>query len=191
MASARLANSTVNHSQTDTQKMNPAGASPLPARAWNQSSVVRIDPTYTTNMTGFRSWWRGVSLRNESTMAGPRIAVSKRERALPEVTVALLSSASARQHEVFDDRPEGQRRHIGQRPHQDDDADEQGHEERGVGGQGTRARGYDLLSRQRPRDGQNRHGQPVAPHQHAEAEGRVVEGGVGAEPGEGAAVVVG
>ena len=55
MASAKFAKSTVNHSQTDTQKMNEAGASPFPTIAWIQSSVVRIDPTYTTNMTGFRS----------------------------------------------------------------------------------------------------------------------------------------
>ena len=55
IASAKLANSTVNHSHTDTQKMKPAGASPLPASAWIQSTVVRMLPTYTTNMTGFRT----------------------------------------------------------------------------------------------------------------------------------------
>ena len=33
MASAKFANSTVNHSQTDTQKMNAAGASPFPTIA--------------------------------------------------------------------------------------------------------------------------------------------------------------
>ena len=45
MASAKLANSTVNQSQTDTQKMNQAGASPLPTSAWTQSRVVRMEPT--------------------------------------------------------------------------------------------------------------------------------------------------
>ena len=45
MASAKFANSTVNHSQTDTAKMNQAGASPGPTTAWIQSSVVRIEPT--------------------------------------------------------------------------------------------------------------------------------------------------
>ena len=33
MASAKFAKSTVNHSQTDTQKMNEAGASPFPTIA--------------------------------------------------------------------------------------------------------------------------------------------------------------
>jgi hypothetical protein len=50
-----LANSTVNQSHTDTQKMNPAGASPVPTSAWIHRSVVRMEPTYTTNMTGFRT----------------------------------------------------------------------------------------------------------------------------------------
>ena len=45
IASAKLAKSTVNQSQIDTQKMNQAGASPLPTRAWTQSSVVRMEPT--------------------------------------------------------------------------------------------------------------------------------------------------
>jgi len=45
IASAKLAKSTVNHSQTETQKMNQAGASPLPTIACSHSSVVRIEPT--------------------------------------------------------------------------------------------------------------------------------------------------
>ena len=45
MASAKFAKSTVNQSQTETQKMNQAGASPWPTSAWIQSRVVRIEPT--------------------------------------------------------------------------------------------------------------------------------------------------
>ena len=55
IASAKLAKSTVNQSQTDTQKMNHGGASPRPTSAWTHRSVVRMEPTYTTNMTGFRT----------------------------------------------------------------------------------------------------------------------------------------
>ena len=77
MASAKLAKSTVNQSHTDTQKMNEAGASPLPTTAWTQSKVVRMDPTYTTNMTGFSTWRRGVSFRNESRMACRTMGKSK------------------------------------------------------------------------------------------------------------------
>ena len=45
IASAKLANSTVNQSHTDTQKMNHAGASPWPTAACAHSSVVRMEPT--------------------------------------------------------------------------------------------------------------------------------------------------
>ena len=45
MASAKSAKSTVNQSQTETQKMNHAGASPLPAMACTHRSVVRSEPT--------------------------------------------------------------------------------------------------------------------------------------------------
>ena len=45
MASAKLAKSTVNQSQSETPKMKPAEASPRPTRACTQSKVVRIEPT--------------------------------------------------------------------------------------------------------------------------------------------------
>ena len=44
-ASAKLANSTVNQSQTATWRMKEAGASPLPPSAWKPSTVVRMLPT--------------------------------------------------------------------------------------------------------------------------------------------------
>ena len=44
IASAKLANSTVNQSQTATARMNPAGASPLPTSACTNSPVVRMLP---------------------------------------------------------------------------------------------------------------------------------------------------
>ena len=49
--------------------MNPAGASPLPARACSQSSVVITLPISTVNMTGFRIMDRGSSLANASSTA--------------------------------------------------------------------------------------------------------------------------
>ena len=68
-ASAKLANNTVNHSQSAIARMNPAGASPSPPKACAHSSVVKIAPRYTTNMTGLRHCARGVSLRTESIKA--------------------------------------------------------------------------------------------------------------------------
>ena len=89
MASAKLAKRTVNQSQIDTAKMKPAGASPFPTSAWSQSSVVKIDPTYTTNITGFRTWTRGASLRNESTVASRMIGQSNSGRSV--VAPAMLT----------------------------------------------------------------------------------------------------
>ncbi len=43
-ASAKLANRTVNQSQTEIARMNAEEASPLPIKAWKYSSVVRILP---------------------------------------------------------------------------------------------------------------------------------------------------
>ncbi len=44
MASAKLANNSVAQSHNVTARMNPAGASPLPATAWIHSIVVRMLP---------------------------------------------------------------------------------------------------------------------------------------------------
>ena len=81
IASAKFAKSTVNQSHTEIQKMKPAGASPWPSSAWSQSPVVRMLPTSTTNMTGFRTWTRGSSFRTASMAARRTIGPSKRDRA--------------------------------------------------------------------------------------------------------------
>src|SRR5436305_5566665 len=118
MASAKLANSTVNHSHTLTPRMNPAGASPLPARASIKRPVVRKLPTYTTNITGLHSISRGSSLRNESSIARRTILGSKRE------VFCLDISVSSGQHlQVLDNGAERQRREEGQGADQPDDAD--------------------------------------------------------------------
>ena len=55
MASARLANTIVSHSQTETEIAKTLGET-------NEMTVVRTEPTHTTNMTGLRNTWRGSSL---------------------------------------------------------------------------------------------------------------------------------
>ena len=55
IASAKFAKRTVNHSHTDTDRMNPAGASPRPRTACTKRHVVKTLPTRTTNITGFRT----------------------------------------------------------------------------------------------------------------------------------------
>ena len=76
--SAKFANSTVNQSQIVTCRMNPGEASPLPKSAWTNRIVVRMLPTYTTNITGLRACARGESLRNESTSASRSASPRKR-----------------------------------------------------------------------------------------------------------------
>ena len=68
-ASAKLANSTVNHSQIDTSAANPSVSRMA-------SAVVTTLPISTTNMTGLRAMSRGSSFTNESTTARRTIAGS-------------------------------------------------------------------------------------------------------------------
>ena len=90
IASAKLANSTVNQSQTDTARMKPAGASPSPSRAWSHSAVVSRLTTSTVNITGFLIWRRGSSLRKLARKARPASAGSNRE-----ILRRVMSSRSA------------------------------------------------------------------------------------------------
>ena len=78
-ASAKLANSTVNHSHSVIARMKPVGASPCPPSAWKNSAVVSTLPTHTTNITGFFICWRGLSFLNESTTACLTMSRSNRE----------------------------------------------------------------------------------------------------------------
>ncbi len=76
MASAKLANSTVNHSQRVICRLN------LKLLPWsmNKSTVVRTEPISTTNMTGFLAMERGLSLRRASTRARRTMRGSNSER---------------------------------------------------------------------------------------------------------------
>ena len=64
IASAKLANKTVNHSQSVICRLNLKAAPPLKRR-----TVVITLPISTTNMTGFPIMFRGFSLRSESQIA--------------------------------------------------------------------------------------------------------------------------
>ena len=82
--SARLANSTVNHSQAATPIANTPGRT-------TASMVTSTDPTHTTNITGLRSWWRGSSLRSASGSEDTNCPGLKEPAATP-----LVPSASPR-----------------------------------------------------------------------------------------------
>jgi hypothetical protein len=64
MASAKLANNTVNQSHSVIWRLNLNADPPL-----NNNTVVITLPTSTTNMTGFPIILRGFSLTSASTMA--------------------------------------------------------------------------------------------------------------------------
>ena len=75
MASAKLANSTVNQSQIASCAMKPRKS----GVAVKMPTVVSAAPTMVTNMTGFLIIRRGFSFLNESPIAGPTMFQSKRE----------------------------------------------------------------------------------------------------------------
>ncbi len=77
MASAKLANSTVNHNHSDTSPANAFSCAVLLAKSRKKIAVVITEPTSTMNITGLRYIVRGFSLRMASTEADPMIARSK------------------------------------------------------------------------------------------------------------------
>ena len=74
-ASAKLANSTVTHSQRTICKSNPTCAAPV-ARSRSRITVVSAATTSTTNITGFLISTRGLSFTKDCPIAGRRIAGS-------------------------------------------------------------------------------------------------------------------
>ncbi len=83
-ASARLAKTTVSHSQIATVNVNHAGSFPppreLPPKSWiSQAPVVISAPISTTNITGLRTWIRGSSLAKDARIAGRTISALNRE----------------------------------------------------------------------------------------------------------------
>src|SRR5262245_10526774 len=109
-------------------------------------------PTYTTNITGFRTWTPGVSFRNESMMARRRMGPSKSGRDFECVGMFRLSSLGGRHDEMLDDRSQRQRGNERERSNEHHHPDQQRDEERRVSRQGARTRRDRLLASQRARD---------------------------------------
>ncbi len=85
-ASARLANATVSHSQTEMVSVYQPGSWPPPSdappKAWiTQLTVVMSAPSSTTNMTGLRICTRGSSLVRLSSRARRTMSPCRRETA--------------------------------------------------------------------------------------------------------------
>src|SRR5215470_10406489 len=141
-------------------------------------------------MTGFRTCRRGVSLRNESTIACTTILGSNRARAFTVAAMTFVSSLRRDEGEMLDHGSERECRNEGQRANEDDDTDQEPDKERGVSRKRSAARRDDLLAGQRAGDRQDGDSEPVAPEQHRKSERRVVEGCVRRDSCERAAVVV-
>src|SRR6201993_781381 len=149
MASAKFANSTVNHSQSVICRSKPKPGL-WRAMSLNSSTVVMTLPTSTTNMTGLRIIVRGFSLRTESTSAWRTIFASHNDFDLPCVAamVFLLESLSRVHEQVFKNRPQAQRREKCQSTYNDDHAHQECSEQRGRYRKCAGRRRNRLLSRQ-------------------------------------------
>ena len=81
IASAKLANSTVNHRNATTMPANRFSSPVASPKSRMNRIVVSTEPTSTTNITGLRASVRGSSLTNESSAARLTIAGSNSDRA--------------------------------------------------------------------------------------------------------------
>ena len=147
IASAKLANRTVNQSHAATSAANAFWVPVESPQSRMARSVVTSAPTSTMNITGFFIKVRGSSLRNESALAGRTMAGSKIERDAEgldrtfgvrsvggNVVVAIRLLL---QLQVLD---KGAQRNCGEeRETSDDDdhSDQQAHELRRVGREGS------------------------------------------------------
>src|SRR6266487_397144 len=210
IASAKLAKTTANHNQkatastkivSDVSRLRVKVAVGVANSKRTNSIVVITLPTSTTNMTGFLICTRGSSFLKESGIAprmilGSQIEMSPLRRVFHCLTSSvsvcksvLISECSPLLHQqLFDNRPQRVRREVGQRPHNQDHANQQGHEERTRRREGTQPGRHGLLPHQRACEGQDGDDFGKAADHHDQAHRPVVVGR-GRESGEGRAVV--
>jgi hypothetical protein len=140
IASAKLANSTVNQSQSETARMKPAAPRRAATRRGRRAGGEAL-PTSTTNITGLRIMRRGSSLRARRQRAADDGRVEERAGSVrcERGHVGLRqrcgrAAGGARRSGRAPARDEGQR------ADEHDGADEQADEERRVGRQRAGAR---------------------------------------------------
>src|SRR5712692_2656447 len=130
MASAKFANSTVNHSHKVICRPKP-NAPVWRSISRTNSSVVSTAPTSTTNMTGFFTMMRGCSFANESTIARITIFLSASGLALSWAETFIKSSKrlSCDHEQVLENWAQTQSREESQRAHNQNGGDQQGGKE--------------------------------------------------------------
>src|SRR6476469_9701355 len=184
IASAKLANRTVDQSHNASWKRKPRSEPPATTSRIS-ATVVNTLPTSTTNMTGFRTMWAGASFTNDSRIARLTMGGSNSGR----LVAPILEEPPALHQQMLDDGSERPGREKREGAHDHDDADEEHHEQ----GRGDRKRpgGFrrDLLLREEARRGQHWHLHREAADERREAEHRVVVVRRAGQTGEGAAGV--
>src|ERR1700761_297817 len=197
-ASAKLANSTVNHSQRMIWKVKPRCSPPV-TRSRRKITVVSAATISTTNITGFLIIARGCSLTKDARIAGLRIFGSHiadiDERFcsfMVSMEVTPKSEEVAGVHrEVLDDGAERECRDEGEAADDQDDPDDEADEQAARGGERAHRRRDRLFLRKRSRDRHRRHDHEEAADEHRTRERQVVKEGVAGEPREGRAVIAG
>src|SRR3954452_23929142 len=205
IASAKLANSTVNQRNSVTRPVNTFSSVVDELRSLKNRIVVSTEPTPTTNMTGLRMSVRGLSLTKLSPIARRTISGSTS-------LLSLAISALRSEAELLDDGAEREDGEEGQGGDDEDHAEHRGDEQRSVGRErsdrggdaplaheraGQRQRGDDEEEaseqhhhRERAVHRQRGNDEEEASEKHPHGERAVHEAGVGGEAGERRAVVV-
>src|SRR6516164_7093826 len=192
-ASARLANTTVSHSQTTMVQLKIDG---LVIAVYRVTSA----PTSTTNMTGLRSWTRGSSFLNASGSDFHRILGSSSPPPIlrPWASAELLESppvcgvvVTAISVQSFCERAQGERGEVGQADEDQHHADDHPYEQWRSGVERAGARGHRLLSGQRASQAEREDLRHEPAEQHHEAAHDLVPGSGRAQAGERGPVVVG
>src|SRR5438876_2362163 len=188
-ASAKFANTTVNHSQMETASVNQVGAAPGEGAKTSRSqiAVVRTLPISTTTRTGFFATRCGASFLNDSRIAGRRIDGSRSESCFALGAISEDPSCSGR--EMLHDRAERERGKERERADDEDHRDEQTDEETAVRREGAGTRRSHLLVHHRSGDGDGRDHHQEAADEHVRPEGQVVEERVRVQSRERRAVV--
>src|SRR6266550_2745144 len=176
IASAKLANSSVNHSHSTIWNSKPMFSPPL-TRSRINITVVSAVTTSSTNITGFFIRLRGSSLTKADPIAGTTILGSNSAETgiclrSWEVSIDVAPRLVRREQgagshrEMFDNGAQGERGEEGQPTDDHDHADHEADEE--AAGRRERAcrRRHRLLFRERARDRHGRDDHPEAADQH-------------------------
>src|SRR5262245_47202575 len=200
-ASAKLANSTVNHSHSTIWNSKPICSPPV-KRSRIRMIVVRMVTTSSTNITGFFIRLRGSSLTKAEPIAGSTILGSNSADTGMRLRIFGVSIGAcsgsirceqrARGHrEMLDDGTERERGEEREAADDDDHAHHQADEQGAGGREGAGRRRDRFLLRERAGDRHGRDDHPETADQHRDGAGEIVEHDVSSEAGEGRAVVGG